>query len=170
MIRRRHLLISVPVLAAIVQGSPAFGAPLQLRWGDLMPGGGPAATPENLLPHDETDSTAWQAVNQAPAPTRPELDGQDVSIRGYMVPIGYKPGTQGQSIAGFLLAPFVGACVHVPPPPSNQIILANYPDGFPMESRIWFDPVTVTGRLAVTPLETSLARIGYQLEATDVAF
>jgi hypothetical protein len=167
--RRNFTVLSAGMGLGLAMPRLAMAAPTSLTWSDLIPGGGPAATADDLQPHEENGEFVVPA-NDRPAPTRPELEGQEITIRGYLVPIGYKQGSEGQVIAGFLLAPFVGACVHVPPPPANQIVLGNYPEGLPMSSRIWFDPVYVTGIMRVTPLETSLARIGYQIEASNVTF
>ena len=52
------------------------------------------------------------------APVNTSLDDQDVRIAGYVVPLS----GQKHQLREFLLVPFFGACVHVPPPPSNQII------------------------------------------------
>lgn len=149
---------------------PAFAAPTVLKWGELIPGGGKAATPDSVTVHDENGLPDFNAANRQPAPARMELDGLEVSIRGYLVPIAYLPDSDNQKIAAFLLAPFVGACIHVPPPPANQIILGSYPPGLEMESRIWFDPVTVVGTMYVELIETSLAKVGYQMRATSIVF
>ena len=47
-----------------------------------------------------------------------QLDGKLVCIRGYLLPIEF-PGKQ---VTEFLLAPWVGACIHTPLPPPNQIV------------------------------------------------
>jgi hypothetical protein len=171
MTTRRQLIGGM--LAAGIVGSqfrPALAATNSLTWSDLIPGGGPAATAESVEIHDEQGLPIWNAANNQPAPTRPELDGMEVSIRGYLVPIAFLPDETNQRIAAFILAPFVGACIHVPPPPANQIILGLYEAGFQIESRIWFDPVTVTGTLHNRLIETDVARVGYQMTTTSIAF
>ena len=47
-----------------------------------------------------------------------ELDGQTVRIPGYLLPLELI----GDRVNEFLLVPYVGACIHVPPPPLNQIV------------------------------------------------
>ena len=80
-----------------------------------------------------------------PAPTPPpvvaELDGKRVHIGGYVVPLDFDATT----VKEFLLVPFVGACIHVPPPPANQIIYVKTEKGFEVAGQ--FDPVTVTGTI-----------------------
>lgn len=145
--------------------------PLELGWGDLIPGGGEPAQPIVLGPHNELQGRVPVPYDNAEdAPIRHDLDGQYVRLAGYMVPIAYTPGSGGNKVSGFLLAPFVGACVHVPPPPANQIVLGNFAPGIEISLRIWVDPVVATGRLAAGFIETDMARIGYQIEAESLHF
>ena len=50
------------------------------------------------------------------------LDGVDVKMAGFMVPF---EDDQTHEITEFLLVSVAGACVHVPPPPPNQIVLVH---------------------------------------------
>ena len=75
----------------------------------------------------------------------PELDGRTCSIGGYVVPLDFDSTT----VKEFLLVPFVGACIHVPPPPANQIIYVKADKGFEVGGD--FDPVTVTGKIKTEP-------------------
>jgi hypothetical protein len=47
-----------------------------------------------------------------------KLDGKTVKIPGYIVPLDHI----GFGVVEFMLVPFIGACIHVPPPPPNQLI------------------------------------------------
>ncbi|MCB1814569.1 MAG: DUF3299 domain-containing protein, partial [Candidatus Competibacteraceae bacterium] len=47
-----------------------------------------------------------------------QLDGRDVRIPGFLLPLNY----EGEKVTEFLLVPVVGACIHVPPPPPNQMV------------------------------------------------
>jgi hypothetical protein len=91
-----------------------------------------------------------------------ELDGNRVSIGGYVVPLDFEATT----VKEFLLVPFVGACIHVPPPPANQIIYVKSPQGFEVSGS--FDAVTVTGTIKTTVAFTGLADAGYTLDAETV--
>ena len=53
------------------------------------------------------------------------LDGKRVHIGGYVVPLDFEATT----VKEFLLVPFVGACIHVPPPPANQIVYVKVEQG-----------------------------------------
>ena len=81
-----------------------------------------------------------------------ELDGKRVHIGGYVVPLDF----EATNVKEFLLVPFVGACIHVPPPPPNQIIYVKTAKGFDVEGS--FDPVYVTGTLKATSRLYRLAR------------
>ena len=47
----------------------------------------------------------------------------------------------------FLLVPYVGACIHVPPPPANQIVYVTMEDAY--ISTDLFEPVWITGRMII---------------------
>jgi hypothetical protein len=90
------------------------------------------------------------------------LDGARVKIGGYVVPLDF----DATKVKEFLLVPFVGACIHVPPPPANQIVYVKSEAG--IEVKGLFDPVWVTGRLQTKIAFTGLAEAGYSLEAESV--
>jgi uncharacterized protein len=88
----------------------------------------------------------------------PELDGKRVRIGGYVVPLDF----EATNVKEFLLVPFVGACIHVPPPPPNQIVYVKSEKGFDVQGS--FDPVWVTGTLKAASQFTGLAETGYSIE------
>ncbi|UOM35985.1 DUF3299 domain-containing protein [Acuticoccus sp. I52.16.1] len=90
---------------------------------------------------------------------RDELDGKRVRLAGYASPVGFELDERQ-----FLLVPELGACVHVPPPPPNQVIYVDYQQLAPEVG----DPVWVTGTLRATPVATILADVGYRLEDVTV--
>lgn len=93
---------------------------------------------------------------------RTELDGQKITIPGFVIPL---EGTE-MNVTEFLLVPYFGACIHVPPPPPNQIIYVKYPAGAPM-TKLW-DVVYVTGEIEIETVSTDLAETGYLLNAVAV--
>jgi len=82
---------------------------------------------------------ANEARSRAP---NPALDGQIVRMPGYLLPLE----TSGKRVREFLLVPWVGACIHTPPPPPNQIVHVTLDQ--PYEHDGLFKPVMVTGRMA----------------------
>ena len=99
-----------------------------------------------------------------------DLDGRQVSMPGYVLPLDYS----GTKITEFLLVPWVGACIHTPPPPPNQIVYVKSIDGFEIKGR--FDPVMVKGKMSVKASQKSLylvdgsanIDVGYTLQASAV--
>ena len=92
--------------------------------------------------------------------------GEKVTIPGFAVPLNFHPDSR--EIRQFLLVPFYGACIHVPPPASNQIILvdAGYVSGeIPQQKDV---PIEVTGRLIVDHAESDLAVSSYRINATRI--
>ena len=59
--------------------------------------------------------------------------------------------------------PYVGACIHVPPPPANQMVFVTTEK--PYESSGLFEAVNVTGMFGTASVSTQLADIGYALSA-----
>ena len=96
-----------------------------------------------------------------------ELDGETVSLEGYLVPLDFE-ATEAKE---FVLVPYMGACVHVPPPPPNQIVFVAYEEGMPMQaldSNMW-TPFRVTGVLRAARATTELAEVGYQMSAQGIS-
>jgi uncharacterized protein len=101
---------------------------------------------------------------------KPSLDGQLIRIPGYMLPLDFK----GKEVTEFLLVPWVGACIHTPPPPPNQIVHVKTQKAY--LSTGMFAPVWVTGKISTSGSKTSLylvdgtsnIDIGYTLNAIAV--
>jgi ABC-type nickel/cobalt efflux system permease component RcnA len=91
------------------------------------------------------------------------LNGRQVRLAGYVLPLG----TGGQKITEFLLVPWVGACIHTPPPPPNQMIHITVPNG--MEPRGQFSPVWIEGKIEVKPASYDLFLVDGSMEV-EVAY
>ncbi len=88
-----------------------------------------------------------------------EMDGQAIRIPGFIVPLEFD---DEQTITQFFLVPFFGACIHVPPPPPNQIVFVEYPKGLKLEAL--YDPFWVSGILKTSLTENELATAAYSLK------
>lgn len=86
-----------------------------------------------------------------------------IQIGGYPVPLD--TDARGR-YTSFFLVPWPGACIHVPPPPPNQIILVDYPAGFAIEDI--YEPLWLTGQLRVEQTSNALADASYRLRADEV--
>ena len=93
----------------------------------------------------------------------PSLEGQTIELAGFMVPIEVKDAAVYQ----FLLVPEAGQCIHVPPPPLNQTLLVDTTDE-PTPLRDLYQPVIVSGRLAVVTQSFEIAESGYTLVGVTV--
>lgn len=100
-----------------------------------------------------------------------EFDGTKVRIPGFLVPIEFKDAMVATE---FLLVPVAGACIHMPPPPANQIVRVSYPKGYEMRTVQY--PVWVEGTIS-SELKTENVYIvdgasditmGYTLSASKV--
>lgn len=94
---------------------------------------------------------------------RPELDNVTIRLAGYIVPIDFD---DNDVITGFFLVPWFGACIHVPPPPPNQIIYVRYTKGFTLENL--YTPFWITGKLNVETIENDTALASYSLDASQL--
>ena len=96
------------------------------------------------------------------APVVERLSGQSVRIPGFVVPLE----GDGRTIREFLLVPYFGACVHVPPPPANQLIHV-IPDK-PVPAGMNMSPVWVNGVLKVGRVDSEMGRAGYQMRGIKI--
>ena len=154
----------------------ALAAPLavadvrELQWSDLIPADAPPPPPPVAL-HDMSqlaDALAAEAgpaaAQQSPAePVVKELDGVQVKLPGYIVPLNM--GEDGR-VTEFLLVPYFGACIHVPPPPSNQIVHASSELGGKVDEL--YQPFWIEGPLKVEHATSELADAGYRMEAQKI--
>ncbi|QSP95150.1 DUF3299 domain-containing protein [Marinobacter salinisoli] len=144
--------------------SPASRAETQeIDWLELMPaedlallenlpevehnGDGPALLPDEIM--------TGRVV--------PEMNNTEGRIPGFVVPL---KTTQDMEILEFFLVPYYGACIHVPPPPPNQIIHVRYPEGFKLEAL--YDAVWVEGTLVIDRTENDLGTSAYSINAESV--
>ena len=98
------------------------------------------------------------------------LNNKNVKIAGYVLPTEFS----GDLVIEFLLVPYVGACIHTPPPPANQMIHVEVEEGFITEGM--FAPVWVTGKIRTELSTQSIFLVdgsadvdaGYQIKASDI--
>lgn len=93
------------------------------------------------------------------------FDGKGIKIPGYIVPLQQNAE---QEVTEFFIVPYFGACLHMPPPPPNQIIYAKFPDGIELDSlynAFWF-----TGTLKIQTIDNALGTSAYSmtLDSFDV--
>lgn len=91
------------------------------------------------------------------------LNGKRVSIPGFMVPLA----DDLQVVTQFLLVPYAGACIHVPPPPPNQIVFVEMKKASKIQVT-WTEPIMVTGQLEISTVESPYGAVSYDLKGETV--
>ena len=91
------------------------------------------------------------------------MNNKNIRIGGYPVPL--ETDAKGRATL-FFLVPYPGACIHVPPPPPNQMVLVRYPTGLKLDDI--YAPLWVTGTLKVEKVSNDLADAAYALDASNV--
>jgi uncharacterized protein len=95
--------------------------------------------------------------------TLKKLNGAQVRVPGFMVPLE----DWEQQVTEFILVPYFGACIHVPPPPPNQMAHVLMARNRKVEVNLW-DPVWVIGTLKIENVESPYGVVGYQLAAERI--
>lgn len=181
----RRVLLRLAILLAVSAcgGGGALQDPTgfqTLEWTDLLP---PDDLDALLSPPDWIDGIAEGSLEDSleldlesldPAARRyfealrssrviVELEGRAVRVAGFVVPLELDAENR---VVEFFLVPWFGACLHLPPPPPNQLILVRsdrgVPPGHPEE------PVWVEGILGTEVTDHELGRAAYVLAATRV--
>lgn len=156
--------------AALALGLAAWARPpgalaataREIGWEDLIPPGTPYAEIIGQGEIDEANDT-WSPVYDANATKLNEaLDGAHIRMPGYIVPLTL----DADGVSEFLLVPYVGACIHLPPPPPNQLVLVTTATPWPGDA-LW-DPVWVTGTMRAQPRMTDLGDTGYSMAADAI--
>jgi hypothetical protein len=91
------------------------------------------------------------------------MNNQDIRIAAYIVPLELN---KQQLVTSFFLVPYFGACIHVPPPPPNQIIYVDYPQGFKQENL--YDAYWIDGTLVTSITENDVALSAYKMTADHI--
>jgi hypothetical protein len=95
------------------------------------------------------------------APGNNAIDGQPVRLPGYLVPLEENKS----GMTEFLLVPYFGACIHTPPPPSNQIVHVKpqQPARFRGMATVW-----ISGTIKLLRSDTAMGASSYRMEAALV--
>ena len=155
-------VVSAVLAACALAAAADDGAVRELGWEDLMPPG------QHHAPPMMVDHSGIPPANDFPPPASAvasvvaELDGEIVKLPGFIVPLDYVDG----KVASALLVPYFGACIHMPPPPPNQIVHVKFDDPIDVDS-IW-DPVWVTGKLGLERYASQIAEAGYSMQGQQI--
>ncbi|AQM18724.1 DUF3299 domain-containing protein [Vibrio anguillarum] len=159
---KKLLLISTLLLSVLL---PMYAQSneqvLTLDWIDLIPENERNQFNADGMPalnHDGEMTAAQSKIGGV----RKELNGSVVKIPGFVIPLE----GDANNVTEFLLVPYFGACIHVPPPPPNQIIYVKYPQGAPIQ-QLW-DVIYLIGTLKTESVSHDLAETAYVIEGTAI--
>lgn len=158
----------IPLNQPIISYTPAPAKPgasnaRELDWLELMSSEDRKRLEQEDLSvaHDGAESAFGQDMKSRQAPGFAAVrtfDQQRVKIAGYFVPL---EETDAGELVEILFVPYYGACIHVPPPPANQIIYAKLQK--PMSETSMFDAYWLEGTLVAKPHKNELAEVGYSM-------
>lgn len=167
-------LFFVSILTLYFSFTPFSNAEVRtLDWDDLMPSDWSPENPFDRLDQDQLNNLIdgsseanllmqeMQAI-LASAPVVEKFNGSRVRLPGFPVPLA----GDAEHTTELLLVPYFGACIHTPPPPSNQIVYVKSELGLPIDD-IW-QPVWITGTLNTEHFDSDLGSAGYTLQAEQM--
>jgi len=134
----------------------------EITWDELIPPGVPYS---EIIGEGEMDerNDLWLPIFDSNATKlNPSLDGAYIKMPGYIIPMELN----ADGVKTFVLVPYVGACLHVPPPPPNQLVFVTAETPWPSED-LW-EAVWVTGKMTHDIQDTDVAQVGYALDASKI--
>ncbi|KOO04107.1 DUF3299 domain-containing protein [Vibrio hepatarius] len=157
---KKLLLLMVVMLSVSIPSYANSEDVLQLDWIDLIPESERNMFDKQGMPAIDHSGDVMQQSKIGSV--RQELNGSTVKVPGFVIPL---EGDENM-VTEFLLVPYFGACIHVPPPPPNQIIYVKFPKGAPVQE-LW-DVIYVIGTLKTETISHELAETGYVIEGTAI--
>ncbi|MDO9521347.1 MAG: DUF3299 domain-containing protein [Pseudohongiella sp.] len=109
----------------------------------------------------ESDARFMQALRSAEV--RPEMHGQLVRLPGFIVPLAFDGN---RNVIEFFLVPYFGACLHLPPPPPNQIIYLEHGSGIRVDNLQ--QPYWVEGQLTISATSNRTGSSAYSISSANI--
>ena len=137
-----------------------------LKWLELVPKYAYSFVPEAGVTEEMwEDEIFLKKVEEAGLLINDEVLGKKIRIDGFMVPLDFDYG-EVLTVEEFVLVPDAGMCIHVPPPPPNQMIFVKLKK--PEKVRYMYQPIAVEGILKNTPPITEVYNSIYELTADKI--
>ena len=158
----RRTLIKIATALIALPRVVSAAAPREITWDDLIPPGVPYS---EIIAEGELDeeNDYWRPIfDENSTKLNPALADAYIKMPGFIIPIDIS----ADGVTSFILVPYVGACIHVPPPPPNQLVFVSTKVPWPSE-RLW-EAVWVTGTMQNKVQYTEVADTGYELEADRI--
>src|ERR1700743_2550407 len=142
---------------------------LDLDWKELLPEGERAHFTATAPPpvHDYRGEGGPPAVQAQDFNVNKSLAGTSVGLPGVIVPLeAMKTEGAPNGMSEFLLVPCFGSCIHVPPPPPNQIVYVHTGKRAGIDSI--YDAYWITGKLHLQNKSNRLGATAYELNAEKI--
>jgi uncharacterized protein len=148
-----------------------------LEWTDLMPAeelkllqqmpevqhdySQPSPFDENYQ-GDDPAAKQWQQILSS-AKVVDKYNNSTVRIPGFIVPLEFDAE---QNVTSFFLVPYFGACIHVPPPPPNQMIFVSGAKN--LKAEMIYSPFWIIGTLTTEVMTHDLGQAAYSLKVDNI--
>ncbi|MBU1312166.1 MAG: DUF3299 domain-containing protein [Gammaproteobacteria bacterium] len=111
---------------------------------------------------DDPAAQQWQQILSS-AKVREEFNNTKVRVPGFIVPLEFDAE---QNVTSFFLVPYFGACIHVPPPPPNQIIYMHGAKN--LKADMIYSPFWISGTLKTETMTHDLGQAAYSMAVDSV--
>ena len=139
---------------------------ITLKWVELVP-----KFAYSFIPEEGVSDEMWEdedflkKVEKAGLMINKEIIGKKIRIDGFMVPLDFDYG-EALTVEEFVLVPDAGMCIHVPPPPPNQMIFIKLKK--PEKVRYMYQPIAVEGILKNIPPIEEIYNSIYEMTADNL--
>ncbi|PHS24696.1 MAG: hypothetical protein COA83_07590 [Methylophaga sp.] len=149
-----------------------FEAPTEIKWDDLV---AEDYQPEKIIAKYQKQIDKYDAEDYSPeaeafynkinaelnnAPVNETIHNQQIKLPGFIAPLTQDNGV----ITEFLLVPYFGACIHVPPPPINQTVLIKVAKNNGIKIDDSFGAFWISGQIRIDNKKTDIGEAGYRIE------
>ncbi len=117
---------------------------------------------------EEAPKVSWRTLVQLnyETGTYPEtlgqLNGTQVQVPGFAVPLHM----EGAEILELTLVPQFGMCIHVPPPPPNQMVYVKLKERASYQD-LFMRPVWIIGKLDIVTTDSQYGATGFTIANAD---
>lgn len=180
-----HVFIACGIM--IATSAPAFSGDAQsyeeIDWTELMPAedlsallnrpaflddiaDGSAQDSLDSFQQRQLEDEQAQQYQAALSSTRviQGFDGKAIRIPGFIVPLAQN---EDKEVTRFFIVPYFGACLHMPPPPPNQILYVESEQGIALENL--YDPYWFEGVVSIEQKVDAIGTSAYSLALDNYA-
>lgn len=111
---------------------------------------------------DDPTAKQWQQILTS-AKVVEKYNNTKIRVPGFIVPLEFD---SEQNVTSFFLVPYFGACIHVPPPPPNQMIFVSGAKN--LKADMIYSPFWISGTLTTEVMKHDLGQAAYSLKADSV--